>query len=206
MAALLGVEINLSKSIRAASIPVFEFAKRTVVTGTNVSGISWKQFISEASVGSRVANILYFASLGLIRTNSVLAGLLSRFGRFSSVKELNLPSLSLLGALFNRKVVSLKDIVTAMIDPEDDEFDFQDSNFSLPSQSLLTAEKELLNGRRDSLGLPNRNVELFEELESDLVASVLLQALARAKELENSWDRITETCVLPSEYSCFADW
>jgi len=93
-----------------------------------------------------------------------------------------------------------------MIDPEDDEFDFETSKFSLPGQSLLTAEKELLNGKRDSLGLPNRNVELFEELESDLVASVLLQALARAKELENSWDRITESCVLPSEYSSFADW
>nr|UPW42276.1 MAG: putative RNA dependent RNA polymerase [Inner Mongolia grassland mitovirus 3] len=193
VAKLLGVEINLSKSISSRSSPVFEFAKRTVVSAINVSAISFKQFISEASMGSRVANILHFARQGLIRTNSVLAILLSRFGKFKSLRDLNLPSLSLLGALFNQNKVSLRDIVTAMIDPEDDEFDFEESDFSLPSQSLLTAEKELLNARRDSLGLPNRNVELFEEIESDLTASVLMQALARAKALENSWDDITES-------------
>lgn len=201
VAKLLGVEINLSKSIASPEAPVFEFAKRTVTGTTNVSAVSWKQFISEASVGSRVANILYFANRGLIRSNSVLSILLSRFGKFKSYKDLNLPLLSLLGALFNAKRVSLKDIITAMIDPHNDEFDFSESPFSLPSQSLLTATKGLLNRSSDSLDLPNRNVELFEELEADITASVLLQALAFAKTLENDWDRITESFASNTRYT-----
>lgn len=193
VAASLGVEINLSKSISARSVPVFEFAKRTVVSSQNLSGISWKQLISEASMGSRVANILYFARSGLIRTNFVLSALLSRFGKVRSLVDLSLPLLSLLGALFASKRISLKEMITAMIDPGDDEFDFLESEFRLPVQSLLTATKELLNSRRESLGLPNRNVELFEELEADLTASVLLQALAKAKQLENEYPKMTES-------------
>jgi hypothetical protein len=189
----LGVEINMSKSIVSDNKPVFEFAKRMVIGTTNVSAISIKQFISEASVGSRVANILYFASLGLIRTNSVLSILLSRFGKFKAMRALNLPLLSLLGALFNSNRVSLRDIITAMIDPNDEEFDFNESKFSLPTQSLLTATKGLLNATQSSLELPNRNDELFDELEADLTASVLLQALASAKKLENDYDQITES-------------
>jgi hypothetical protein len=196
----LGVDINMSKSIVSVEKPVFEFAKRMVIGRTNVSAISIKQFISEASVGSRVANILYFASLGLIRTNSVLSILLSRFGKFKDLKALNLPLLSLLGALFNSNRVSLRDIITAMIDPNDEEFDFEESKFSLPTQSLLTATKGLLNATSDSLGLPNRNDELFEELEADLTASVLLQALASAKTLENDYDRIVESFLSNSRY------
>jgi hypothetical protein len=189
----IGVEINLSKSISSPKLPVFEFAKRTVTGSIHVSGVSWVQFISEASIGSRVANIMYFAARGQVRSNSVLMILLSRFGKFKSATDLNLPLLSLLGGLFSRKQVSLKDIITAMIDPHNEEFDFTESPFSLPTQSLLTATKGLLNRSSDSLDLPNRNVELFEELEADITASVLLQALAIAKALENDWDRITES-------------
>jgi hypothetical protein len=189
----IGVEINISKSISSPRLPVFEFAKRTVTGSIHVSGISWLQFISEASMGSRVANIMYFASRGQVRSNSVLMTLLSRFGRFKSVSDLNLPLLSLLGGLFSRKQVSLRDIITAMIDPHNEEFDFTESPFSLPSQSLLTATRGLLNRSSSTLDLPNRNDELFEELEADITASVLLQALAIAKTLENEWDRITES-------------
>jgi hypothetical protein len=119
--------------------------------------------------------------------------LLSRFGKFKSVTDLNLPLLSLLGGLFSRKQLSLRDIITAMIDPHNEEFDFTESPFALPSQSLLTATRGLLNRSSNSLDLPNRNDELFEELEADITASVLLQALAVAKALENDWDRITES-------------
>jgi len=52
----LGVEINLSKSIVSPSNPVFEFAKRTIVSGANVSSISFQQVMSQSSIGSRVAD------------------------------------------------------------------------------------------------------------------------------------------------------
>jgi hypothetical protein len=88
-----------------------------------------------------------------------------------------------------------------MIDPADDEFDFCESKFSLPSQSLLTATKGLLNRSSDSLNLSGRNDELFDELEADITASVLLQALAKAKSLENDWDKIVESYKSNTQYT-----
>jgi len=119
---MIGMEINLSKSISSPSKATFEFAKRMVVNNKNVSAISFKQFIAERSVGARVANILYFANLGLIRSNSILSILLSRFGKVRDLKDLYVPSLSLLGSLFKQKRISLKDIFTVLIDINNDEF------------------------------------------------------------------------------------
>lgn len=53
----LGVPINLSKSV-VASNSVIEFAKVTGYYGKNVSAISWKMFMSQASMMGRV-NIVY---------------------------------------------------------------------------------------------------------------------------------------------------
>lgn len=52
-----GLEINLSKSIIAKNAS-FEFAKRTIFMGVDVSGISWKMFISNPTQLGRV-NICY---------------------------------------------------------------------------------------------------------------------------------------------------
>jgi hypothetical protein len=54
----LGVPINLSKSVVAEAKPVTEFAKVTTHSGSNVSALSWKMFISHNSLMGRV-NILY---------------------------------------------------------------------------------------------------------------------------------------------------
>lgn len=194
----LGVEINLSKSIVASKKPVFEFAKRTVVAGVNVSGISVKQLISGTSMGSRIANILYFANLGLIRTNTVLSILLSRYYKTDNKSALWLPSLALLGSLFGQKRVSLKGLMTVLIDPKDEEFDFNESEFSLPLVSILTAQKELLNDKSltiSELKLSDMEtrLEIWDEIEGDVVASVLLKALQRIKDLENSFYELTES-------------
>nr|UPW42072.1 MAG: putative RNA dependent RNA polymerase [Yunnan mito-like virus 45] len=193
----LGLEINLSKSISSTSKPVFEFAKRTVVFGSNVSGLSVKQLISATSIGSRVANILYFANLGLIRTNTILSLLLSRFYK-TDQRSAMLPSLALLGSLFNSKKISLKALVTSLIDPNNEYFDLNESKFSLPLKSILTAQKEILNNRVQKLDLlplskVETRIEMWDEMESDLTASVILKALQRAKELENSYDELTSS-------------
>jgi hypothetical protein len=78
MAALLGVEINLTKSIQSKSRASFEFAKRMVYEGVNVSAISFKQLISGTSLAARLNNVLYFAKSGLLRSVTVLSHLLSR--------------------------------------------------------------------------------------------------------------------------------
>jgi len=193
----LGLEINLSKSISSSSKPVFEFAKRTVVFGSNVSGLSVKQLISATSIGSRIANIIYFAKLGLIRTNTILSLLLSRFYK-TDQRSVMLPSLALLGSLFNSKKISLKALTTVLIDPNDEDFDFNESKFSLPLRSILTAEKEILNNSVQQLDLlpiskVETRLEMWDEMEADLIASVLLKALQRAKELENSFDELTSS-------------
>lgn len=146
----IGLEINLSKSISSPTKPVFEFAKRTVVQGSNVSGLSVKQLISATSIGSRIANILYFANLGLIRTNTILSTLLGRFYK-TDKKSVMLPSLALLGTLFKSEKISLKALMTVMIDPKDDCFDFNESEFSLPLKTIITAQKELLNSKVERL-------------------------------------------------------
>jgi hypothetical protein len=51
----LGVDINISKSISSLD-SVFEFAKRTIVHGVNVSTISFKQLLSQSGFQTRVAD------------------------------------------------------------------------------------------------------------------------------------------------------
>lgn len=109
-----------------------------------------------------------------------------------------LPSLALLGSLFNSKKISLKALTTVLIDPNDENFDFNESKFSLPLKSILTAEKEILNNSVQQLDLlpiskVETRLEMWDEMEADLIASILLKALQRAKELENSYDELTSS-------------
>jgi hypothetical protein len=53
----LGVEINLSKSISSPNSPVFEFAKRTVIGGDLVSGLTYSQVNSNVSIANRINNV-----------------------------------------------------------------------------------------------------------------------------------------------------
>lgn len=114
-----------------------------------------------------------------------------------------LPSLALLGSLFNSKKISLKALVTSLIDPNNEYFDLNESKFSLPLNSILTAQKEILNNRVQKLDLlplskVETRIEMWDEMESDLTASVILKALQRAKELENSYDELTSSGSLAS--------
>jgi hypothetical protein len=54
---LLGVEINLSKSISSPKAPVFEFAKRTCNGLINISPIPFKQLLC-TDLGSIVGNYI----------------------------------------------------------------------------------------------------------------------------------------------------
>lgn len=198
----LGLEINLSKSISSPSKAVFEFAKRTVVQGTNVSGLSIKQLISATSIGSRIANILYFANLGLIRTNTILSTLLGRFYK-TDVKSVMLPSLALLGTLFKQEKISLKALMTVMVDPRDKAFDFNKSEFTLPLKTIITAQKELLKDNTKKLDLfqvSNLEIRLrtWAELESDIVLAVLWKAKNRAFDVEELFLKLHNTGVLTS--------
>jgi hypothetical protein len=57
-ARLLGVEINLNKSISSPDKPVFEFAKRTFIGPSNVSPIPIKQLLSNRTLSERCMNYI----------------------------------------------------------------------------------------------------------------------------------------------------
>lgn len=55
---LLGVEINLNKSISSPNLPVFEYAKRTFYGLSNVSPIPFKQLLSNRTLSERCSNYI----------------------------------------------------------------------------------------------------------------------------------------------------
>jgi len=112
-----------------------------ICDSVNVSAVSLKQLISETSMAARVNNLIYFSRLGLIRTNLVLKTIISRFD-FKSDKDLIIPLISLLGYFLNSGRLTLKDILSALCDYRNEEWDL-DSPVSLPTQSLLNNLKGL---------------------------------------------------------------
>jgi len=80
VASLLGVEINLSKSISSPNKPVFEFAKRTFVGNLDVSPIPFRQLLSNRRLSERVINMISFLKRGLLVSSSFYGTILSKFG------------------------------------------------------------------------------------------------------------------------------
>jgi hypothetical protein len=66
----LGIEINLSKSITSTN-GSFEFAKRTFYKGTEVSGLSWRQFLDYGSLSTTAGVMLQALQRGLLRDSNV---------------------------------------------------------------------------------------------------------------------------------------
>lgn len=199
----LGVEINLSKSIVSPNRASFEFAKRMVMDGVNVSAISLKQLISEASISSRIGNILYFSRHGLVRSVYVLQALLSRFGKFKSLRDFDFPLISLLGYFFRKKEITPKDILMAFVNPEKEEMDLLEEEVSLPSQSLLKLSKGMLNQDGTKFLLPKSELrsELAEENLELLSDMIVLHCLSLSKEIERkfeSWKHLNKNFLFGS--------
>jgi len=117
----LGVEINLSKSIVSPNKQVFEFAKRTIVTGVNVSSISFQQIISQSSIGARVADAASFIKQGLIDNVPTLGAILSKYGSstdFTKVKSVGMEAIALLGLLFHKGIIEHRVVVESLINPQ----------------------------------------------------------------------------------------
>ena len=193
VAKTLGVEINLSKSIVSDSRASFEFAKRMICDSVNVSAISLKQLISESSMAARVNNFIYFSKLGLVRTVSVLKTIISRF-EYKSDKDLVFPLISLLGYFLNSKKITLKDMLMALVEPGNDEWDL-DSPVSLPTKQLLVNLKgfagQLYDGREAKFNLSRieDREDLAEENELLLSDMVVLHALSEAMLNERSFEQ-----------------
>lgn len=113
----LGVGINLSKSI-VAKTNSFEFAKSAYFKGTNVSGVSWKMFISQNNNMGRV-NILYqlLAKYELKHPMRYIRRVISKSLTEEGAIKFNL--LALLSMFCSSKRLSFEELLKTMMEPMD---------------------------------------------------------------------------------------
>lgn len=184
----LGCEINLSKSIVSHYRPVFEFAKRTVWGNNIVSGISLNQVRAGWNVGSRVANALSFANTGLLTSPSLLASVLTRYANTSlDVKDIGLGLLALLGSLYQSGKVTHRVLAGAIVDPSNEEADFEAEAVGLPVRDALMATHIAINRPEGLIDYPwshqDARNEVYDEYESEFATVLLQTALKRATRL-----------------------
>jgi len=151
----LGCEINMHKSIVSTSRPVFEFAKRTCFGNDIVSGISFNQIRAGWNIGSIVANVYSWAKTGLIPNLPVLTLALSKYSTLRGqnitdfvfnkktnnqvMSNLAMSILSLFGVYHTNGRFSLKDLMTAIIDPSYKGVDISAQAVGLPLNAALRA-------------------------------------------------------------------
>lgn len=152
----LGVGINPSKSLISESLTSLEFAKRTGIQGVDVSGLSWKQLITESSVTGRVSFTLHCLRKGIIATPAILVKALSashtiKFPDIFSDKEKDIFGnmiFGLLGTLITSNQLPLKSAVAFLVDPQDEDMEFLD-NPKFPITSMLQYALTLVKGNVD---------------------------------------------------------
>lgn len=204
----LGCEINLSKSIVSHNRPVFEFAKRTCWGENIVSGVSLAQLRAGWRVAGRVANALAFARSGLITSHSLLATTLSRYtfnnGRSASAmlfnktsniattKLFSLSILSLFGTFYQNGKMSLKELLTVLVNPHYEDADYSGEAVGLPLVTSTKAAYEVINGLKSagSLVWPGQEArdEVFKEYSPELATIMLQSALKKAKLLYENYE------------------
>jgi len=193
----LGVEINLSKSIVSPSRKVFEFAKRTIITGVNVSSLSFQQIISQSSRGARVADSVTWIRQGLIDNVPLLCSILDKHGGLGllSLKRIGMEAIALLGLLYHKGIIEHRVVVESLVNPQyKEDFDWDKASFSLPLRSILKHSLSCLKGQLDKPNYPFSHEELrkdiYDELEPELSAIILQHALHKCKLLDRDYDSL----------------
>jgi hypothetical protein len=210
----IGCEINMNKSINSPNKPVFEFAKRTCIGNDIVSGISLNQVRAGWNVGSRVANALSFSQTGLLTSVSLLATVLSRYAVVKlTPKELGLPTLALLGSLFQQGKLTHRMLAHALVNPHYADSDFEGEAVGLPIRASLIAAFDILKDNPFNYPYSHEDLrdEVFKEYRSEFSQVLLAKALKKATILyENSdillakgamqlWNYPTATVFLPDD-------
>lgn len=208
----IGCEINIHKSIISHRRPVFEFAKRTCWGQNIVSGISLAQVRAGWRVAGRVANVLSFARSGLITSTSLLATTLSRYtfnnGRSASAmlmskthsiattKLFALSILSLFGTFYQSGKMSLKELMTVLVNPHYEDADYSGEAVGLPLTTSLKAAYEVLRDSKPAEGLvwSKQEVrdEVFKEYSPELATIMLQTALKKSKVLYENYELLVQ--------------
>nr|QJT73703.1 RNA-dependent RNA polymerase [Botrytis cinerea mitovirus 3] len=192
IAKILGVEINLTKSISSLNRPVFEFAKRTCFGNSDLSPISIKQLLSNDQLSERTSNVVSFLKRGLLVSRSHIGILLSKFGSWQILKNKKLsktPLLAILGILNSMNLISHRWLTEALIDPKTDFDNLKD--ITIPQESIIKLIKEVgkvLNGESLALQYPYSKMDERGEIYDDYLvefANVIANtAYTKAKALE----------------------
>jgi hypothetical protein len=187
----VGCEINMNKSINSPNKPVFEFAKRTCIGNTIVSGISLGQVRAGWNVGARVANALSFSQTGLLTSPTLLATTLSRFSTVKlSPKDLGLPVLAILGSLFQAGKLTHRLLAHALVNPHYADSDFEKEAVGLPIRASLIVAHQILNDipvEDYPFSDEDTRDEVFKEYRSEFSTVLIHKALSKATFLyENS--------------------
>jgi hypothetical protein len=143
---LLDVETNPSKTLVSESSQTFEFAKRTVTKGVDVSGLSWKQFITNTSLKDRISMTLYLASRGLLLSTSQLSKIIGDI-HSSRLKDTEVSQgllISLLNHCASKGVLSYREAISYIWDPVAREAD-ELKQFVVPIKMTMLDLVKLLN-------------------------------------------------------------
>jgi hypothetical protein len=145
-----------------------------------------------------VANALAFAKSGHITSLSLLATVLSRFNNLSiTLRDTGLSTLALLGSLFQQGIETHRMLAHVIIDPSNEDFDFEQETVGLPVRSALKRALNLvtvLNGNAiiDDFSYPyseeDTRDEIFGEYESEFSTVLLQTALKKITGLYENQD------------------
>jgi hypothetical protein len=181
----LGVDINISKSI-SSSTSGFEFAKRTIMNGIDISPVSLREVMVAQGISSRVSLAFSYLKKGLINSISLLSTTLSKFGSPKSLRNLRdigLPALNLLSLLNSSNLIERRVVIESLVNPNYMDFDWEKAKFDLPLRSLLKYIVDVLNGRGGYYPFSKESDrhEFFNELEPFLVDAILQESLSKMK-------------------------
>nr|BBG56023.1 RNA dependent RNA polymerase [Fusarium boothii mitovirus 1] len=197
----LGLEVNSSKSINA-SHSGFEFAKRTMINGVDVSALSLQQMLSSTSLGSKVIDTFVYCRKGLVSSISHFSRLLTGIpdnSVFRRISKTGLPALSFLNVLWSADLVQLRIVLEAVVNPKYEDFDFDRSKFDLPLVSLLGYMLDIANGSVDKtypFSMESDRRDFSRDYEPHLAAVILQESLSKIKTLSRDYDHLIKTGAL----------
>jgi len=194
---LLGVGANPAKSIPAPTIPAFEFAKRTSLSGEDVSGLSWNEFLKGDSLPGKVGLILRLALRRIQLSRTAIAAVLAR-GSHDMTKPLKAGAhhalLAILGSLTKSDNKSLEYAISVLIDPHNEEDVIEPKKASIPLHQTMQSVVEMLKGEsftilETTLSDFDTRLELAkDELIPYMSETAYLKALAITKQVVSTYD------------------
>lgn len=165
-------------------------------------------------MAARVANAFYYANAGLMSSVSMLACTLGKyvfrhgqssaqqiFNSKSSVKTqqlIGLAILSLFGTLHQRGIMTLKELMQAIVDPSNEDFDYTGNTVGVPIVASLKAISDILSKTGSTVptvrqpflfSKPEIREEVFKEYQTEFPTIAVQYALHKAKILWENQDK-----------------